>query len=439
MHLDNLQLKVYVIEEFISNLIAKRNNYPVLYVTRNLITGITEFNYVTSDFINKDTKHLPAFVTYTIRSLINFETIFPSKSFWLSPQKPEKLLEIHDEHDWIVVNIQQTGYYRVNYDTENWRKLAQHMNSTNYIDIHVLNRAQIIDDAFHFFIHKQLDYVTFWNISAFLSRETNYVVWYPMFKAFEQMAVMISIKGANNVMEKMESILSGVLNQIKYKPQPYESDLTECLREEAVKWACIIANKECREVAHMQMTRDLYSESDIFVTQSEWKGWMYCNGLVSANSTIWYDVWDKWAATDDIKFLEYLTCSEDPGVISNYLLLNSINSFLLQHDNTRAHIFFLIVAKHANNDMVCDFILQNLNNNTLMFTSNTQRDKIAIFIVMITHQHAVKQINKVLEFVKTNLKEKRLVDAVEKKGKKRRDEYGRQVRNYGIVGLRGFK
>nr|XP_012225887.1 PREDICTED: uncharacterized protein LOC105674265 [Linepithema humile] len=257
-----------------------------------------------------------------------------------------------------------------------------------------------------------------------------------MFKAFEYMTFIISIKDANDLKEMMEEILSGVLYEIGYVAQQFESDLTECLRQEAVKWACIIADKECREVAEMQMTRDLYSESGTFVTQSEWKAWMYCNGLVSANSTIWYDVYDKWTATpDDIKFLEYLTCSENPEIISNYLFLNSIDSILLQHNNTRVYIFLLTVAKHARNDIVCDFILQNLNNNTLMFISNTQTDKIATLIVIITHQHAVVQLNKVLKFAKVNFREERLVDAVDAKIKRRKLEYARKSNNYGVIGL----
>nr|XP_012234880.1 PREDICTED: aminopeptidase N-like [Linepithema humile] len=387
--------KVFIIKEFISVWIVENYYYPVLYVTRNYLISRTRVVYETSDFIDEDRKHLPIFVTYTTKSIMDFQNIFVNKSFWLAPQKAKILSEKIDA-DWIIVNLQQTGYYRVNYNVENWLKLAQYMNSTKYIDIHVLNRAQIIDDAFHFFIHKQLDYVTFWKIPAFLTRETNYVVWYPMFKAFEQITVMISFKNADDVKKKMEKILTGVLYEIGYVAQQNDNILTKCLREEVVKWACFIGNKECRKVANMQMTKDLYSESGIFVTQSEWKGWMYCNGLVSANSTIWYDVWDKWTNTpDDIKFLEYLTCSEDPSVISNYLLLNSIDDFLLQHNNTRAYMFLLTVARHARNDIVCNFILQNLNNNTLMLISNTQAEIIAMFIVIITHQHAVEQLNKI--------------------------------------------
>jgi len=91
------------------------------------------------------------------------------------------------------------GHYRVNYDTENWLKIAQYMNSSRYAHIHVLNRAQIIDDAFYFFMHNQLDYIIFWKICEFLSRETNYIVWYPMFKAFEYMTLLTPIDNAENL------------------------------------------------------------------------------------------------------------------------------------------------------------------------------------------------------------------------------------------------
>ncbi|XP_012219067.2 aminopeptidase N isoform X2 [Linepithema humile] len=429
---------VLIVRILISVWTMKIYYYPVLYVTRNNITHMTRFEYLTSDFIDKKTEFPPTFVTYTTKSIMNFHDIFTNKSFWLSPDKPVTLKHKFDENDWILVNLQQTGYYRVNYNSANWEKLAEYMNSTTFIDIHVLNRAQIIDDAFHFFIHTQLDYVTFWKISAFLSQETNYIVWYPMLKAFEYVTFIVSIKDANDVMKKMEEILNGVLYKIGYVAQRQESIFTERLREETVKWTCIIGNKKCREVANEQMIRDL-RENRTFVTQSEWKRWMYCNGLVSANSTIWYDVYNKWTATpDDIKFLEYLTCSEDPGVISNYLRLNFIDNILLKR-NTRAHIFLLTVARHARNNIVCDFILQNLNNNTFMFTSNTQADIVAILIVIITHQHAVEQLNKVREFAKVNLREERLVNAVYQKYKKRRFEYVRKIINYGLIGFRRFK
>ena len=80
-----------------------------------------------------------------------------------------------------------TGYYRVNYNIENWNNLAHYLYYENLIGIHVLNRAQIVDDAFYFFIQRQLNFIMFWNIIKFLLKDTNYVAWYPMIKALEYM------------------------------------------------------------------------------------------------------------------------------------------------------------------------------------------------------------------------------------------------------------
>ena len=45
-----------------------------------------------------------------------------------------------------ILNVKATGYFRVNYDEENWRLLIKELKSNAKDSIHRLNRAQIIDD-----------------------------------------------------------------------------------------------------------------------------------------------------------------------------------------------------------------------------------------------------------------------------------------------------
>lgn len=67
------------------------------------------------------------------------------------------------------------GFYRVNYDEENWRKLAAYLNSENYSNIHVLNRAQILFDAMEFSDELGLEILI--DIVSYLHRETDCVAW----------------------------------------------------------------------------------------------------------------------------------------------------------------------------------------------------------------------------------------------------------------------
>jgi len=78
-----------------------------------------------------------------------------------------------------------TGYYRVNYDSSNWQKIANYLKSENYTKIHVLNRAQIIDDAYHFMAANQLNISTFLDLISYLSQERDFVAWFPMFEILE--------------------------------------------------------------------------------------------------------------------------------------------------------------------------------------------------------------------------------------------------------------
>jgi len=85
-----------------------------------------------------------------------------------------------------------TGYYRVNYDSQNWHKIIYYLHSKSgyYKDMSAINRAKIIDDAFHLMMAHHLDVSIFWELTEYLSQETDYVAWYPMIKVFEYMSTV---------------------------------------------------------------------------------------------------------------------------------------------------------------------------------------------------------------------------------------------------------
>lgn len=69
------------------------------------------------------------------------------------------------------------GFYRVNYDTQLWTQLVKQLN-VSHGDIHVLNRAQLIDDSFNLARAGMLDYYVALNLSTYLQNEDDYVPWY---------------------------------------------------------------------------------------------------------------------------------------------------------------------------------------------------------------------------------------------------------------------
>lgn len=80
----------------------------------------------------------------------------------------------HSDADWYIFNLQQLGYYRVNYDTNNWNALINVLNSNDFDTVHVLNRAQLLNDGLNFAYGNYIDYNIFIPLMSYLNRETKY-------------------------------------------------------------------------------------------------------------------------------------------------------------------------------------------------------------------------------------------------------------------------
>ncbi|XP_029666239.1 aminopeptidase N-like [Formica exsecta] len=167
---------------------SKQKGYPVLNVLHHDADSVN----VSVANLNGPNENRWIPVSYATETYPNFN--IPAPLLWLKPpKKPFNhpynhyfILPLRYREDgWIIFNIQQIGYYRINYDTRYWQKIALYLNSENYRKIHVLNRAQIIDDAFHFMLLHKLKAPIFWELTKYLSQEIDYIAWYPMFKAIQ--------------------------------------------------------------------------------------------------------------------------------------------------------------------------------------------------------------------------------------------------------------
>lgn len=67
------------------------------------------------------------------------------------------------------------GYYRVNYDITNWERLSEFLYKDDFNLIHVINRAQLIDDAFNLAKWNYIPFEIPLNLSKYLTRETHYL------------------------------------------------------------------------------------------------------------------------------------------------------------------------------------------------------------------------------------------------------------------------
>ena len=94
------------------------------------------------------------------------------------------------EDGWIIGNMKHAGYYRVNYDLMNWNLLAKQLN-TDYTQIHEINRATLIDDAYNLGKAELIPTAIFLDMVKHLENELSHIPWYPAFDGLNYISNMI--------------------------------------------------------------------------------------------------------------------------------------------------------------------------------------------------------------------------------------------------------
>ncbi|XP_029158974.1 aminopeptidase N-like [Nylanderia fulva] len=272
--------------------------------------------------------HKPYFipVTFTEETNITNFNVTASNIYYLTRSKPILDIPLSEPENWVILNLQQIGFYRVNYDNKNWKLIARYLNSEQYTNIHVLNRAQIIDDSFHLMTQKKLNFSIFWELSSYLWQEKDFIAWYPMFKSLEYVSNIIPFLNAGEnflevfkSLEKIKNLFERVAEQIYNHTAPTKYDIDKYLMQEIAKWSCIMNSTLCIEKAKNQLRLHIENPQENRITTG-WHKWTYCNGLKRANYTVWNQVWTeattKYQEKSDYTMFEFLTCIENPQILS---------------------------------------------------------------------------------------------------------------------------
>uniref|UniRef100_UPI00398E96E8 aminopeptidase Ey-like n=1 Tax=Pristiophorus japonicus TaxID=55135 RepID=UPI00398E96E8 len=148
--------------------------YPV--VTINTTSGLVTQKHFLLDSTDKVARHsrfgykwyIP--VTWQKNNSIQ-------KTFWINKTKEVIVgeMEVNDQ-TWILANVNAVGIFRVNYDDENWDKLLILL-MKNRDAIPVINRAQLIDDAFSLARGKHIPITRALETTRYLHMETEYLPW----------------------------------------------------------------------------------------------------------------------------------------------------------------------------------------------------------------------------------------------------------------------
>ena len=93
--------------------------------------------------------------------------------------------------EWVVGNLHHSGFYRVNYDQQNWQLLIQQLNN-DHKKIHEINRATLIDDSFNLGRAEKIQQKVFLDLVKYLEKEEDPIPWTAAFSGMSYIGSMVS-------------------------------------------------------------------------------------------------------------------------------------------------------------------------------------------------------------------------------------------------------
>lgn len=142
----------------------------------------------------------------------DFEITLPK--LWMYLQKTIRIGQFQSKK-WIILNVQSTGYYRVNYDPKNWRLIVKQL-LENHEEIHYLNRAQLIDDVFHLAQANKVGYRLAFDLTEYCTNETEYIPWRSLFNNFDFIDMMLRAESNYSVFKVNFTQHSSCVSSFQY-------------------------------------------------------------------------------------------------------------------------------------------------------------------------------------------------------------------------------
>lgn len=309
--------------------------YPVVNVKRNHDDELQLSQEQFSFYETKNDVNWWVPITYVSSSSMDFNNTAPI--IWLKPGRNETI-KFSKAQGWIIVNTQQAGYYRVNYEPEMWKLLSMQLNSDKYENIHVVNRAQLIDDALNMARTNRLNYTVALTLTLYLEREIDYVPWRTTFRNMEFLHNMLRTSAQyNNFMSYIRKIMKSVTRHVRYNPyqEGEELDIVKLLRVNAMEWACRAGVDECKDYTNREFNAWLSNSSRSF--DVDLKNNVLCDGIRSANKQAWnYTLTELLKTKDEVEkesLLSLLACSESVYLLKEYLHMSIQENATVTFDN----------------------------------------------------------------------------------------------------------
>ncbi|XP_067104822.1 aminopeptidase N-like isoform X3 [Osmerus mordax] len=250
-------------------------------------------------------------------------------------------------NEWILANVNVSGYYRVNYDPDNWERLLNQL-STDHQVIPILSRAQIIDDAFNLARAKVINTTLALRTTKYLSQERGYIPWE---SALRNLNYYILMFDRTEVFGSLQAYLKKQIRPLFEHFRTITSNWTrvptghndQYNQINAISMACRMGVEGCRSLTQSWF-RQWMLDPDHNPIHPNLKTVVYCNAIAAGGVEEWDFAWNMskttTVATEAAKLRSSLACTKAPWLLNRYLGY-SLNPAMIRKQDATSTIQYI--------------------------------------------------------------------------------------------------
>lgn len=169
--------------------------------------------------------------------------------------------------------------------------IIEQINGDTYDDIHLLNRAQLINDAFHLARAHKIDYDILFGLMNYLSKETDYVPWLAANRAHTLLNRWLSgSKIYADYLAWLRNNVAALYNRLGAEIIEGEQRLDRYARTIAINLGCQTQLPKCLRETNQELLAFIHKGKRI---APEYVSTIYCNGMRTANGVL-YETMKDW-------------------------------------------------------------------------------------------------------------------------------------------------
>ncbi|XP_038162341.1 aminopeptidase N-like [Cyprinodon tularosa] len=297
--------------------------FPV--VTINTTTGgVSQKHFL----LDSDSKvDMPSQFNYTWFVPIKWmKNGMDQQQYWLLMEKDTNAEMRVSGNEWVLANTNVSGYFRVNYDEGNWDRLLSLLN-TSHLTLSVLNRAQIIDDAFNLARAKIIPTTMALRTTEYLLKERDYIPWASALRNLDYYILMFDRTEVYGVLQaylkkQIEPLFEYFRTLTSNWTQIPVGHTDQYNQINALRIACGVGVEGCRELIN-NWFRQWMENPGHNPIHPNLKGTVYCSALAFGGAKEWDFAWRMFKnttlASEASRLRSAMACTKIPWLLNRYL------------------------------------------------------------------------------------------------------------------------